>query len=514
MAVPKQSSTVLIYPSKAQASIYSDDVSEQSSRILLICHAEGMHNRYKEIADSATTDNSGLTALGWQQADMLANWLMTHEKVDKLVSGEQLHSRLTAQRIGQAFGLPVTVAKNMPSHLSLQDAILAPVEATEEGLDPEIHTSIHNAVAEPYVQFHHALISTLSNLILEHRSKTIALVTSGSAIATILRHFFGAHKLQVRVGHTSLSEIMQRDGQWCLNYVNRSEHLPLPQIEPQEEQTQTVPSLDESEDFASIAKVYNRVANNLSVEDVERRVSAQLPSIEHLLKFADIPANANVLDLGSGLGIMALTVAKQGAAEVIGTDISLSMLEHAEYSRLSNRNDYARRVNFRLAPAQLMPFRNERFDVVFCRYTLNMSRAPERIIREASRVLKPGGIFILVDLVGGADPVKLATQNAIEARRNPAHAEVRAVETYHELIAAADLEVASESTVIFERRLDDWLGEMLPDPVEWTPVQEMVEAGMETDAAGLNARHEDGQIVFDQQVCYIKAVKPKPKVTD
>lgn len=508
MAVPIQSSTVLVQPSHVEASFHADDGSDQSSRILLICHAEGMHNRYKELADSAATDNSGLTALGWQQADMLANWLMTHEHLDKLVSGEQLHSRLTAQRIGQAFGLPVTVAKDMPGRLSVQDAILEPVEATADGLDPEIHTSIHNAVAEPYVQFHHALITTLSNLILEHRGETIALVTSGSAIATILRHFFGAHKLQVRVGHTGLSEISQRSGQWCLNYVNRSEHLPLPQIEPQDEQAQTVPSLDETEDFASIAKVYNRVANSLSMEDVERRVNAQIPSIEHLLKFADIPENANVLDLGSGLGTMALTVAKQGAAEVIGTDISLSMLEHAEYLRLSNQDEYARRVNFRLAPAQLMPFRNERFDVVFCRYTLNMARVPERIMREASRVLKSGGIFILVDLLGGTDPVKLATQNAIEARRNPAHTEVRVTETYHSLIAAADLEIVSESTVIFERRLDDWLGEMLPDSAEWNPVQEMVEAGMETDAAGLNARQQDGQIVFDQKVCYIKAIKP------
>lgn len=510
MTVPQQSSTVLVQPSHKEA-ILADDSLDESSRILLICHAEGMHNRYKELSESTGADNSGLTAVGWQQADMLANWLVTHDHLDKLVSGEQLHSRLTAQRIGQALGLPVAVAKDMPGRLIQQDAILEPLEVLPNGLDPEIHTSIHNAVAEPYMQFHHALITTLSNLILENQGKTIALVTSGSGIATILRHFFGAHKLQVRVGHTSLSEISQRGGQWCLHYVNRSEHLPVPPIERQEEQTQTVSTLDETEDLASIAKVYNRVANSLSAEDVAKRVAAQRPSIEHLLKFAEIPAGASVLDLGSGLGTMALTVAEQGASEVIGTDISLSMLEHAEYLRLSNSSDYARRVNFRLAPAQLMPFRNERFDVVFCRFALNMAHVPERILREAGRVLKSGGLFILVDLLGGDDPVKLATQNAIEARRNPAHAEVRDAEGYRSLITAVDLEITNESTVIFERRLDEWLSEMLPDSGEWVSVQEMVEAGMETDAAGLNARHEGDQILFDQKVCYIKAIKPLPK---
>lgn len=511
MTSAKRSSTVLIQPPYIETSVHADDSMESSSRILLICHAEGMHNRYKELAESTATDNSGLTALGWQQADRLADWLMTHETLDILVSGTQLHSRLTAQRIGQALGLPVSVAKDMPGRISVDDTILEPLEVLPDGLDPEIHTSIHNAVAEPYVQFHHALISTLSNLLLEHQGKTIAVVTSGSAIATILRHFFGAHKLQVRVGHTSLSEITQRDSQWCLHYVNRSEHLPVQKIAHSSEQIPTTSTLDESEDMALIAKVYNWVANSLATEDIEQRVAAQLPSIEHLLKFANIPAAASVLDIGSGLGTMALTVAEQGAAEVIGTDISLSMLEHAEYLRLSNSAEYARRVNFRLAPAQLMPFRNERFDVVFCRFALNMAHVPERILREASRVLKSGGVFILADLLGSDDPVKLATQNAIEARRNPAHAAVRDADEYRSLIANTELEVEDELVVIFERRLDEWLGKMLPDEEAWAPVQEMVEAGMETDAAGLNARVQDDRIVFDQKVFYAKAIKPLPK---
>lgn len=453
-------------------------------------------------------DNSGLTALGWQQADKLAAWLMTHETLDLLVSGAQLHSRLTAQRIGQALGLPVTVAKDMPGRISPQDTILAPLEVLPEGLDPEIHTSTHNAVAEPYIRFHHALISTLSELLLQHQGKTIAVVTSGSAIATVLRHFFGAHKLQVRVGHTSLSEITQRGSQWCLQYVNRSEHIPVSKVVHSVEQVQSNATLDENEDLALIAQVYNRAANSLTKEHVAKRVNAYGPSIDHLLKFVDIPANSSVLDLGSGLGAVALSVAQRGAAEVIGIDISLAMLEHAEYLRLSTPEEYARRVNFRLAPAQLMPFRNERFDFVLCRFALNMAHVPERILREASRVLKSGGVLIVADLLGDESAVKLATQNAIEARRNPAHAAVRSVEQYRALIHGAELEIQSESVVIFERRLDEWLGEMLPEPADWVSVQEMVEASIETDAAGLNARLTDSdEIVFDHKVVYIRAVK-------
>lgn len=503
-----QSSTVLVQPSNRELTASTEEDLEGSSRILLICHAEGMHNRYVELAHSSALDNSGLTALGWQQADKLAAWLMAHETLDRLVSGAQLHSRLTAQRIGQALGLPVTVAKDMPDRINPQDTILEPIEVLPNGLDPEIHTSTHNAVAEPYIRFHHALISTLSELLLQHKGETIAVVTSGSAISTILRHFFGAHKLQVRVGHTSLSEITQHGTQWCLQYVNRSEHLPVPEIVHSPEQVQPTATLDENEDLALIAQVYNRAANSLSNEEVVKRAQAYGPSVEHLLSFADIPAKSSVLDLGSGLGMVALVAAQQGAAEVIGIDISLAMLEHAEYLRLSTPEEYARRVNFRLAPAQLMPFRNERFDFVLCRFALNMAHVPERILREASRVLKTGGILVLVDLLGDESAVKLATQNAIEARRNPAHAAVRDMEQYRALVQGADLQIDTESVVIFERWLDEWLGEMLPDPADWASVREMIEASIETDAAGLNARMNDnGEVVFDQKVVYIKAVK-------
>ncbi|MCB0139334.1 MAG: histidine phosphatase family protein, partial [Caldilineaceae bacterium] len=169
-----------------------------NTRILLICHAEGMHNRYRDLMANALTEESGLTAVGWKQADMLAAWLQKYETIDVLVSGGQLHSRLTSQRIGQALGLPVSVARDLPG-LWGEDQELPQQDVEPDELDPEIHTSTHNVVARPYVEFHHALITTLIKIVQQNRNKTIAMVTSSGAIATIIRHFFGAHKLQVQV---------------------------------------------------------------------------------------------------------------------------------------------------------------------------------------------------------------------------------------------------------------------------------------------------------------------------
>lgn len=69
-----------------------------------------MHDVYRDLSH----ENSGLTARGWEQSETVAQWLQTHERIDQLFSGQQLHSRLTAQRIGQTLGLSVKVNRNIP----------------------------------------------------------------------------------------------------------------------------------------------------------------------------------------------------------------------------------------------------------------------------------------------------------------------------------------------------------------------------------------------------------------
>src|SRR5690606_34359225 len=87
-------------------------------RLLLICHAEGMQNRYSALAQRVEpTADSGLTAYGWEQTSQLAQWLATHETIDVLVTAPLLQSRLTAQRLGQALNLPVTVDNRIPGRL-------------------------------------------------------------------------------------------------------------------------------------------------------------------------------------------------------------------------------------------------------------------------------------------------------------------------------------------------------------------------------------------------------------
>jgi ubiquinone/menaquinone biosynthesis C-methylase UbiE len=184
------------------------------------------------------------------------------------------------------------------------------------------------------------------------------------------------------------------------------------------------------------------------------------------------------------------------------------MLEVAEYLRLSSTAPAAHQVSFRLASAQRLPFRGESFDAVLCRLVLHHSQKPDRILQEVVRLLKPGGTLVLGDLLGPDDPVKRATQNAIEARRNPSHVAALSAEQYRKLIAASGLTIEHEAVAVFDQDLEAWLADLVSQPNTRSVVREMMEAGLETDAAGLNVRRQSGKLIFDRRLIYIKASKP------
>ncbi|MGL4648540.1 MAG: class I SAM-dependent methyltransferase, partial [Caldilineaceae bacterium] len=147
------------------------------------------------------------------------------------------------------------------------------------------------------------------------------------------------------------------------------------------------------------------------------------------------------------------------------------------------------------------------FDVVVCRMLLHHTSKPERMLQELLRVLRPGGIFLFTDLLGHDDPVKRATQNAIEERRNPSFVTVRTADQYRKLLNGAGVQIEGERTAVFERELEEWLSDMEADPTNRTAVRTMIEAGIETDASGLHARRAGKALIFDQRMYTARCVQ-------
>ncbi len=94
----------------------------------------------------------------------------------------------------------------------------------------------------------------------------------------------------------------------------------------------------------------------------------------------------SILDIGCGAGILANALAQDGH-RVFGIDLSEASLN------LAKENDLTASVDYRLADACALPFEDGLFDAVSAMDVLEHVETPERLIREAARVLKPGGIF-------------------------------------------------------------------------------------------------------------------------
>jgi len=466
-------------------------------RLLLLCHAEGMQDRYANLP----VMNTGLTAAGWEQAEKLAFWLRTHETIDVLYCGPLLQSRLTAQRVGQALGLPASVVRDLPT---LPRRAAAPCALDGEAARRLYHHGERPAPSPEEAAQRETLIHMVDDLLVQNWGRSIALVTSVSNITALLNYVLGANCTELRLANTSITELSHADGMWRVDYVNRREHLPLPAHKPAEVRPLPAAVAEQQEDLLPVIAVYNRVAK----ADIEQKVQDDRLRIRHLLDFAQLPQGLRALDIGTGLGVLAVMLAEEGASQVIGVDISPGMLEQAEYLRLSRPTPGGERVSFRLAPAQELPFVDESFDLVTSRLLLNHTRTPERIVREAVRVLKPGGILLLAELQSVENPVKRATQNAIEEKRNPSHVAARSSDQYDKLVTDAGMEIAARQPVSLERELEEWLAAYRTDKADGVVVREMLEASLETDAAGINARRRGNTIDFLQRMYYLKAVKP------
>ena len=95
---------------------------------------------------------------------------------------------------------------------------------------------------------------------------------------------------------------------------------------------------------------------------------------------------ASVLDVGCGAGFLTNALAMEGF-ETFGIDLSKESLAVAK------KFDETKTVDYRYANAYALPFPDERFDVVSALDVLEHVEEPNRLISEASRVLKPGGLF-------------------------------------------------------------------------------------------------------------------------
>lgn len=118
-----------------------------------------------------------------------------------------------------------------------------------------------------------------------------------------------------------------------------------------------------------------------------------------LARLAGLRSDEDVLDVGSGLGGPARTLAAELGCRVVGVDLVDDYCRIA--TRLSELTGLAERTTFRRGDARELPFEDATFDAVFTQHvTMNVTNKP-RLMAEARRVLRPGGRLAMHEVCAG-----------------------------------------------------------------------------------------------------------------
>ncbi len=134
------------------------------------------------------------------------------------------------------------------------------------------------------------------------------------------------------------------------------------------------------------------------IEDFPEELLAAFCGVGNPFSLGPLYPGDAVLDIGCGAGVDSLVAARLvgEGGRVVGIDITPAMIEQA-------RDHLARlgwpQVSFQEGEAEALPFPDADFDVVISNGVFNLSLDKARALEEVHRVLKPGGRFMLADMV-------------------------------------------------------------------------------------------------------------------
>jgi len=104
-----------------------------------------------------------------------------------------------------------------------------------------------------------------------------------------------------------------------------------------------------------------------------------------------------VLDMGCGTGVAARTIARRAnfSSRVTGIDLSLYLVRVAR--RLADEEGLSSRVEFRSGDTRELDIHDGRFDAVVAHTLVSHVQEPLTVVKEAGRVVKPGGLSAIFD---------------------------------------------------------------------------------------------------------------------
>jgi len=112
-------------------------------------------------------------------------------------------------------------------------------------------------------------------------------------------------------------------------------------------------------------------------------------------RFPQTVSTIQILDVATGTGDLAIAVSKLQSVIIEGIDISTEMMKIGR--KKVEARGLAGKIVFREREAENIPFEDNHFDVVMVAFGVRNFEKLERGISEMKRVLKPGGVMLVLE---------------------------------------------------------------------------------------------------------------------
>ena len=103
----------------------------------------------------------------------------------------------------------------------------------------------------------------------------------------------------------------------------------------------------------------------------------------------------NVLDIATGTGDLAISLSKTNATKIVGLDISEGMLAVGR-NKIAKQN-LSKKIDMVFGDSEKIPFSDNYFDAITVAFGVRNFENLEKGLQEIYRVLKPSGVFVVLE---------------------------------------------------------------------------------------------------------------------
>ncbi|MFC0269217.1 class I SAM-dependent methyltransferase [Kushneria aurantia] len=207
--------------------------------------------------------------------------------------------------------------------------------------------------------------------------------------------------------------------------------------------------------------------------------------------------HARVLDLGCGAGHVSFRVSDL-ADEIVAYDLSPRMLEVVAGAAAERGLDNIRTVQ---GVAEALPFADDSFDMVCSRFSAHHWRDVGLALREARRVLKPGGVAAFIDVTASEQPLFDSFLQTVEMLRDTSHVRDYAPSEWAQMVGEAGLVMTSSTRQRLRLDFETWIARMrTPDVMRAAILHLQGQVGQEVRDAFEIA--DDGSFTTDMLVLW------------